>query len=58
MSEDRIIIEYPLSKEDLICSVCLDDLTFSYHSMSEWKSLCMCELLNKDAKEMPPMQDY
>ncbi len=27
MSEDRIIIAYALSKEDLICSVCLDELT-------------------------------
>ncbi len=27
MSEDRITIEYTLSKEDLICSVCLDELT-------------------------------
>jgi hypothetical protein len=27
MSEDTITIEYSLSKEDLICSVCLDELT-------------------------------
>jgi len=28
MSQDTIIIKYSLSKEDLICSVCLDELTF------------------------------
>jgi hypothetical protein len=27
MSEDTITVEYSLSKEDLICSVCLDELT-------------------------------
>jgi hypothetical protein len=27
MSDDTIIIEYSLSKEDLICSLCLEELT-------------------------------
>ncbi len=51
MSEDSITIEYTLSREDLICSVCLDELTLPIIQCANGNHFvcvkCFCELHRK-----------